>query len=78
MKASGTASGFPVPEKFVDRIIKEELGPVMDDIFDETDLKKGKGGISLLTKGVISRIDLTKEAFVMALTQFTNDVWNDK
>lgn len=78
MKASGTAPGFPVPEKFVERIIKEDLGTVMDDIFNETDLNKGKGGISLLTKDVISRIDLTKEAFVMALTQFNNDVWNDK
>lgn len=73
----GSASGFPVPDKYVDRIIKEELGPVMDKIFEEKDLKSGKGGISLLTKDVISRIDLTKEAFVMALTQFIDDVWKD-
>lgn len=74
----GTAPGFPVPEKLVDRIIKEDLGTVMDEIFDETELNKGKGGINLLTKGVVSRIDLTKEAFVMALTQFINDVWSDR
>ena len=60
----------------VDRIIKEDLGTVMDDIFNEKELRKGKGGISFLTHDVISRIDLTKDAFVMALTMFVNDdIW---
>ena len=37
-----------------------------------------KGGISFLTHDVISRIDLTRGAFIMALTQFVNEKWNDK
>ena len=49
----------------------------MDRLFEENDLKNGKGGISLLTKDVISRIDITKEAFIMALTSQINNYWKD-
>lgn len=73
----GTSAGFPVPEKYVEEIRKTDLGKVMDRIFHETELRKGKGGINLLTKQKISRIDQTREAFIMALTQFINeDIWH--
>lgn len=72
----GISSGFPVAEKYVEEIINTDLGKVMDKIFDEEELRKGKGGINLLTKGKITRIDLTKQAFIMALTKFINDdIW---
>lgn len=74
----GTSPAFPVPDKYVDEIISTDLGKVMDKIFQENDLRGGKGGISFLTNGVISRIDQTRDAFVMALTQHINEVWNDK
>ena len=74
----GTSPAFPVPDRYVEEIISTDLGKVMDKIFQENDLRSGKGGISFLTNGVISRIDQTKEAFVMALTQHINEVWNDK
>lgn len=45
----------------------------MDKIFNETELRAGKGGINLLTKGKITRIDQTKQSFIMALTQFINE-----
>lgn len=50
----------------------------MDKIFSEHDLRSGKGGISFVTNGIISRIDLTKEAFIMALSQHVNAIWHDK
>ncbi len=74
----GTSAAFPVPDKYVDEIISTDLGKVMDKIFEQNDLRSGKGGISFVTNGVISRIDLTKEAFLMAFTQHINEVWNDK
>lgn len=75
-KSWGLSSGFPVPEKYVEDIINTDLGKVMDKIFNETELRAGKGGINLLTKGKITRIDLTKQAFIMALTQFINgETW---
>ncbi len=75
----GTSAGYPVPEKYVNDILDTDLGKVMDKIFKQSDLRSGKGGISFLTKNEITRIDLTRDAFIMALTQFINEeVWSDK
>lgn len=74
----GTSAAFPVPNKYVDKIIKTELSEVMDNISKKRNLRSGKGGISFLTNDVVSRIEQTKEAFIMALTQYINDVWSDK
>lgn len=74
----GTSAGFPVPEKYVQDVLDTDLGQVMDRIFNESELGKGKGGIGMLTKDVVTRIGLTKEAFVMALTSIINgDKWRD-
>ena len=74
----GSSASFPVPNKYVEEIKTETLGTVMDRIFSETDLRSSTGGIGLLTQDVITRIDLTTEAFLMALTPFINEkVWKD-
>lgn len=76
VEAWGTSSGFPVPDKYVKEIIDTDLGKVMDKIFGENELRKGKGGISYLTHNEITRIDLTREAFIMALTMYINgETW---
>ncbi len=76
LQSVGTSQGFPIPDKYIDEIKKNELGKVMDKIFDEKESGKGKGGISFLTKDEVSRIDLTRNAFVMALTKHINgDIW---
>lgn len=75
----GTSASYPVPERYVSAILKTDLGKVIDEIFKQRDSKVGKGGIGFLTKNEITRIDLTRDAFIMALTQFINeDVWSDK
>lgn len=72
----GTSQGFPIPEKYIKEIKQTELGKVMDKIFSGKDLSKGKGGISYLTKEAVSRIDLTRDAFIMAIIQHINgDIW---
>ena len=72
----GTSQGFPIPDKYIEEIRKTELGKLMDRLFNEKDTGKGKGGICYLTKGEITRIDLTKNAFIMALTRHINgDLW---
>lgn len=72
----GISQGFPIPDKYVDEIIETELGKVMDKIFHGKELAKGKGGISFLTKDEVSRIELTRNAFVMALIKHINgDLW---
>ncbi len=74
----GTSGSFPVPDKYVDEIKEKELAYVMDELFEQKDLRSNKGGISLLTKQAITRIDLNREAFIMALTEFVTDKWNDR
>lgn len=72
----GTSQGFPIPDKYLDEIKQTELGKVMDKIFNVKELKKGKGGINFLTKDEVSRIDLVKNAFIMALVSHINgDTW---
>lgn len=74
----GTSPAFPVPDKYVEEIISTDLGKVMDKIFEKNDLRSSIGGISFLTHEVINRIDLTRDAFVMGLTQHINEVWKDE
>ena len=69
---------FPVPDKYAEDIIKTDFGKVMTSIFNKADLGKSVGGVDSLTNHSISRIDITKEAFIMALTEHYNDYWNDK
>ncbi len=72
----GSSSGFLIPEKYVDEIIHTELGKVMDRLFKTNGLNKQNGGIGELTHHEISRVDLTKQAFIMALIKFINgDLW---
>ena len=74
----GTGPAFPVSEKYVDEIINTDLGILMDKIFKGNGLKNEKGGIAHLTNDVITRYDLTREAIIMALTEFINgDIWKD-
>ncbi len=72
----GTSQGFPIPDKYLDEIKQTELGKVMDKIFNGKELGKGKGGINFLTKDEVSRIDLVRNAFIMALVSHINgDTW---
>ena len=73
LQSIGTSQGFPIPDKYIEEITETELGKVMDKIFSGKELGKGKGGISFLTKNEVTRIDLTRNAFIMALTKYIND-----
>lgn len=76
IQSVGVSQGFEIPEKYIDEIKETELGNVMDKIFSGNNLAKGKGGISFLTKDEISRIDLTENAFIMALIKHINgELW---
>ena len=72
LESVSCSPGFPVPEKLVEKIKEIGLGQVMDNHFNESDLRSRGGGIQLLTHDVVSRIDLTEVAFEMALTKFIN------
>ena len=73
----GSSASFPVPQKYVNAIKNETLGAVMDRLFNESDLRSSTGGIGLLTHEMVTRIDLTTQAFLMALTPLINQVWKN-
>lgn len=77
LSSYGMSASFPVPDKYVQKIINSDLSQVMNEVFDKDDDRHNHGGgIQLLTKNVISRIDLNEQAFIMALTKFLNSKWN--
>lgn len=76
LQSIGISQGFPIPNKYIGKIKETEFGVVMDKLFNKNELNKGKGGIGILTKDEISRIDLTRNAFIMALTKHINgEIW---
>lgn len=69
----GTSAGFPIPERYIETIKQTDLSKVFNNIFTQDNERHNqKGTVNIFTKGVVSRIDLTKDAFVMALTMFIN------
>lgn len=70
----GTSPSFPVPNSKVEEIKEKGLSYVMDEVLGKDEQRHNqKGGIQLLTHNKITRIDLTKQAFIMALTKFINE-----
>ena len=74
----GVSAGFPIPDRYIDEVLSTELGLVMDRVFNQDDSRTNAGDVSDLTGGVLGRVDLTRDAFVMALVQHLNRVWTDK
>lgn len=75
----GYSSAYPIPLKYVEEIKKKSLKVVMKEIFKENKLTTDMGGINYLTSGKITRVDLTTQATIMALTTFINgEYWKDK
>jgi inosine/xanthosine triphosphatase len=73
--AYGFSSAFPLPKKFVEQILSgtyKELEEVVDSYYRTKKIGEKGGFIKLLTKGVITREDLTYTAVVMALIPFIN------
>ncbi len=73
----GMTGGFPVPDAVWKRISSgEELGDVMDSMFNMKGTKKGIGAIGILTKGAINRKSYLEHGVMMALVRYIlPDAW---
>ncbi len=68
-----TSPSFPLPQKYVETTKENGFSETMNTFFTRDEERRNKeGGIALLTHGEITRIDLTEEAFIMALTTYIN------
>ena len=69
----GFGPGFEFPPFVVERALKgEEVGMVMSEFTGIRDIGKKIGAIHYLTKGKVSRVELTKIAVTMALIPWIN------
>lgn len=66
-KSWGFSQAFLVPKRHVASAIATSIAEVLDSIFD------GKGGISMLTHGAVTREQLVEQATIMALIEFINE-----
>ena len=75
-QSTGTSQGFPIPKRYMEEIKAKDFGSLMDRLLNGHELSKGIGGIGVLTKHQVTRIDITENAFIMALTAHINgNIW---
>ena len=73
----GASDSFIIPDRLAEEAIKTELRDVMARIFKIENGNQSGGGINNLTDGVITRIDLTEHAYIMALIEHRKkNIWN--
>jgi inosine/xanthosine triphosphatase len=74
----GLAGGlyFELPPKIAQKIkAGGELGPVMDELTGQTNVKQGSGAIGILTKGELDRTQAYVQIVLSALIKFVNPGW---
>lgn len=71
--AVGRGANMPLPPSVFQALEQgEELGPLMDRLFNTTNIKQKGGAIGLLTKGLASREDNYVHALVLTLVKFAH------
>lgn len=71
---SARSASFPLPREAVSAIeAGQELGPVMDALFQETNTKHKSGAVGLLTNGLVSREALYLQPLIFALIPFLHE-----
>lgn len=67
----GCTSKIMLPEKVANEIRNgSELGPVMDSLLGEEDIKKRQGAVGVLTKNLVTRKDAFEQAVLSAFARF--------
>lgn len=69
----GRSCNLPLPPKIYQALQNgEELGQVMDTLFDTENVKQKQGAIGLLTQGQATRESVYTQAAVLAMAPFVN------
>ncbi len=67
-----TSSSFPIPINLNDKVSKFGLSKILNSTFNLTDSDHFEGSVNYLTKNILTRKDIIKDAFIMALTKYIN------
>ncbi len=74
----GTSAAYPIPEKYIEDILNTQMSTVMQQVFKDRNIRVYNGVIHHISHGKFNRVELNKQAFMMALTNFINaDLWSD-
>jgi len=75
----GRSANLPLPQTIFNALqAGEELGQVMDRLFNTRNVKQQGGAIGLLTQGLASRESIYTQALVLAMAPFINaELFND-
>lgn len=74
----GKSISFLLPKNIAGRIQNgEELGPILDDITKQTDVKKKGGAIGLFTDNRITRSKIYEDALISAISSITNEYYQN-
>lgn len=72
----GAGPTFRLPASIADRVDDgEELGPVMDDVLGESEVKRKQGAAGALTGGRVDRTEALATAAAGALGPFTTELY---
>ncbi|WP_277553580.1 inosine/xanthosine triphosphatase [Halobaculum limi] len=72
----GSGPSLVLPESIAGRVrAGEELGPVMDDVLDESGVARNQGAAGALTGGRVDRTDALRTAVAGALGPFVTDLY---
>lgn len=75
-RSFATSSAFPIPDRYIEEIKQSDLKTVLTNLFNENEYYKQNGAVKSLTKNKITRVELNRDAFIMALTKYINgEVW---
>ncbi|MBY5981598.1 inosine/xanthosine triphosphatase [Ferrimonas balearica] len=67
----GRSAPLPLPPVIATRLeAGEELGPVMDDLFQQHNIKQRGGAIGILTGGLMDRASLYQDTLILQLAPF--------
>lgn len=70
-RAVGRSSNLLLPQTVYGELLKgKELGPVIDEYFNTTNIKQKGGAIGVLTKGLATRQSVYVLATIMAMSAF--------
>ncbi|MCP4935097.1 MAG: DUF84 family protein, partial [bacterium] len=74
----GGAGRLPLPQSIANRVLAgEELGPVMDDILNDHNIRQKGGASGALTNGLAVREDAFALAVAYALAPFVSPTFYD-
>ncbi len=74
----GAAARLPLPSMIAERILAgEELGPIMDDLLNDHNVKQKGGAVGALTAGLVPRSQTFAIAVAYALAPFVSSRFYD-